>query len=261
MKPSELSGRSALVTGGGRGIGAAIALALARAGVSVAVVARNEEQVVEVATGLREQGFGAFAFRCDVTDPFQVNDVALAAQEAMGHVDILVNNAGTASSAALKSTTLKDWNHMMAVNATGTFLFTKAVLPGMLERGWGRVVNVASIAGLAGDKYISAYSASKHAVVGFTRSVAAEVAGTGVTVNAVCPGYVNTPMTEQSLSRISARTGKTHAEALEAMLKQAGQYRLIPPVEVAQAVVALCRESAKDTNGEAIPMDGGGWEA
>jgi len=259
MKRSELSGRCALVTGGGRGIGAATALALARQGVAVAVVARNEDQVVEVAAGLRVQGFQAFAFRCDVTDPFEVRDVTLAAREAMGRVDILVNNAGTASSAPLKSTTLKDWNHVMAVNATGTFLFTKAVLPGMLEQGWGRVVNVASVAGLAGGKYISAYAASKHAVVGFTRSVAAEVAGTGVTVNAVCPGYVNTPMTEQSLSRISARTGKSHGDALAAMLEQAGQYRLIPPVEVAQAVVELCREKARDTNGEAIPMDGGGW--
>lgn len=255
----RLTGRCALVTGGGRGIGAATAMALAKAGASVAVVSRNEEQVVEVATRLREEGHLAFAFRCDVARPFEVRDVTMAAQEAMGRVDILVNNAGTARSGPLRSTTLDEWNHLMAVNATGTFLFTKALLPGMLERGWGRVVNVASIAGLAGGKYISAYTASKHAVVGFTRAVAAEVEGSGVTVNAVCPGYVNTPLTEQALSRITAKTGKSYQEALAALLKQAGQYRLIPPVEVAEAVLDLCGEEAAGTNGEAIPMDGGGW--
>lgn len=255
----ELTGRAAIITGGGRGIGAATARELAQRGASVAVVARNEHQVVEVAAGLRADGFAAYAFRCDVTKPFEVRDVCLAAREAMGRVDILVNNAGTAVSNPLKRVTLEEWNHVMAVNVTGTFLFTKALIPDMVEHGWGRVVNVASIAGLVGGKYISAYTASKHAVVGFTRAVAAEVEGTGVTVNAVCPGYVNTPMTEQSLSRIVARTGVTHADALEQLLAQAGQYRLIPPLDVAEAVVSLCGAGAAGTNGEAIPMDGGGF--
>lgn len=255
----ELTGRAAIVTGGGRGIGAAAARALAEAGAAVAVVARNEGQVVEVAAQLRQEGFLAYAFRCDVAKQFDVRDVAMAAREAMGRVDILVNNAGTAPSNPLKRITLDEWNHVMAVNVTGTFLFTKALLPDMVEHGWGRVVNVASIAGLRGAKYISAYTASKHAVVGFTRAVAAEVEGTGVTVNAVCPGYVNTPLTEQALSNIMDKTGKSHAEALEGLLEKAGQYRLIPPLEVAGAVVDLCRDHASMTNGEAIPMDGGGW--
>lgn len=258
---STLTGRGALVTGGGRGIGAATALALAESGAMVSVVARNEGQVLEVAAKLRSKGHQAFAFRCDVTNEKEVRDIALAAGEAMGQVDILVNNAGTAGSAPLKRVTLGDWNHMMAVNATGSFLFTRALVPGMVERGWGRVVNVASIAGLQGGRYIAAYTASKHAVVGLTRAVAAEVEGSGVTVNAVCPGYVNTPMTEQSVSRIVARTGREHGEALRLLLEQAGQYRLIPPLEVAEAVVELCRPEASDTNGQAIPMDGGGWEA
>lgn len=256
MKP--LVGRSALVTGGGRGIGAATARALAVAGAAVAVVARNEEQVVEVAGQLRREGFEAYAFRCDVAKQHDVRDVAMAAREAMGRVDILVNNAGTAPSNPLKRITLEEWNHVMAVNVTGTFLFTKALLPEMLDHGWGRVVNVASTAGLSAARYIAAYAASKHAVVGFTRAVAAEVEGTGVTVNALCPGYVETPMTDQTVANIVAKTGKSHDEALELLLDEAGQHRLIPPLEVADAVVALCGDDAALTNGQAILIDGVG---
>lgn len=256
----DLTGRSALVTGGGRGIGAAIARALAHRGAAVAVVARNEDQVVEVAARLRNEGYQAFAFRCDVAKPFDVRDVALAAREAMGRVDILVNNAGTAPSNPLKRVTLDEWNHVMAVNVTGTFLFTQKLLPEMVERGWGRVVNVASIAGLVGGKYISAYTASKHAVVGFTRAVAAEVDGTGVTVNAVCPGYVDTPLTDEAIGRIVHVTGKSPDEAGQMLLAQAGQSRLIPAVEVAEAVVGLCVEGSASANGEAIVLDGkDGW--
>ena len=133
----------------------------------------------------------------------------------MGPVQILVNNAGIASSAPLKASTLEEWNRLLAVNATGPFLCTQAFMPGMLETGWGRVINVASIAGKIGAPYISAYCASKHAVVGFTRAVAAEVAAKGVTVNAVCPGYVDTPMTEQSVANIAAKTGMSESEARE----------------------------------------------
>ena len=257
---TRLEGRSALVTGGGRGIGAAAAAALARAGASVAVVARNEAQVVEVAARLRQEGRQAFAFRCDVTSARDVRDVAMAAREAMGRVDILVNSAGTASSNPLHRVTLQEWNHVMAVNVTGTFLFTKALLPDMVERGWGRVVNVASMSGLKGGRYMSAYAASKHAVVGFTRAVAADVSGTGVTVNALCPGYVNTPLTQEAVARIVERTGRSYKGAMRSLLQQGGQYRLIPPTEVADAIVHLCRQDAADINGEAIPMDGGGWD-
>jgi len=252
----ELTGRAALVTGGGRGIGAAVARALARAGASVAVAARTMEQVVEVAGELRTDGYEAYAFQCDVTKPFDVRDVTLGAREAMGHVDILVNNAGIAPSNPLKRITLTEWNRVMEVNATGTFLCTQAGLPDMLERRWGRVVNVASVAGLAGARYIAAYAASKHAVVGFTRAVAAEVAGTGVTVNAVCPGYVDTPMTDEAVARIMVRTGADREEALRMLLEHAGQARLLRAAEVADAVVALCLDGSETRNGEANPMDG-----
>ena len=152
---------------------------------------------------------------------------------------MLVNNAGAAASMPVARTSLEDWNRLMAVNATGAFLCTRAFLPGMLERQWGRVVNVASTAGLSGGKYLAAYSAAKHALVGLTRSAAAEVAGTGVTVNAVCPNFVDTEMTAETVDRIVAKTGRTREEALAAALASAGQTRLISAEEVAAAVVSL----------------------
>ncbi len=251
-----LTGYNAVVTGGGRGIGAAVAIALAEAGAKVSVAARNEAQVVEVAAQLRERHLEAFAFRCDVTDPRQVRDLALSAKEAMGRVDILVNSAGTATSNPLSRITMAEWQHIMAVNATGTFLCTQAVYEDMVSRRWGRIVNVASIAALEGDRYIAAYAAAKHAVVGFTKSVAVESKGTGVTVNAVCPGYVDTPLTDETIARIMHHTGKSWQEALTSILEQAGQSRLIRAHEVAEAILELCGEDAKGRNGEMVVLDG-----
>lgn len=250
-----LAGRTAVVTGGGRGIGKAVARALAARGVRVLVTARSGAEIDAVAEALRADGPGAHAVTADVTRADRVQALAARAAELLGPVDILVNNAGSSSSAPLKRITLEEWNRLFAVNATSTFLCTQAFLPGMLDRHWGRVVNVASVAGLFGAKYIAAYSAAKHAVVGFTRSVAAETAGTGVTVNAVCPGYVDTPMTDQSLERIVATTGKTRADALAAVLAHSGQPRLITADEVARAVVALCEGTE---TGATVLLDGKG---
>jgi NAD(P)-dependent dehydrogenase (short-subunit alcohol dehydrogenase family) len=252
----SLTGKAAVITGGGRGIGAASAYELGKAGAKVAVAARNEQQVVEVAAQLRGYGIEAFAFRCDVTDPRQVRDLALSAGEAMGQVDILVNNAGAATSNPLSRIKLTEWEHIMAVNATGTFLCTQAMMKGMVERGWGRIVNVASIAGLEGGKYISAYTAAKHAVIGFTRSIAAEAEGTGVTVNAVCPGYVDTPLTDETVARIMQRTGKSWHEAMAAILEASGQPRLIRAEEVAEEVMTLCSAGADEMTGELVILDG-----
>jgi NAD(P)-dependent dehydrogenase (short-subunit alcohol dehydrogenase family) len=252
----SLIGRTAVVTGGGRGIGAATAIALAEAGASVAIAARNESQVVEVAAQLRRDGLKAFAFRCDVTDPRQVRDLALSAREAMGRIDILINNAGTATSNPLHKIALAEWEHIMAVNATGTFLCTQAVLPAMVERRWGRIVNVASVAGLEGDRYIAAYVAAKHAVVGFTKAVAAEAEGTGVTVNAVCPGYVDTPLTDDTIARIMQLTGKSWHDALRAILAHAGQPRLIRAAEVAETILELCADESASRNGDIVVLDG-----
>jgi NAD(P)-dependent dehydrogenase (short-subunit alcohol dehydrogenase family) len=252
----SLVGRGVLITGGGRGIGAAAAWAFAEAGAVVSVAARNEAQVVDVARSLRDAGHEAFAFRCDVTAPREVRDLALAAQEAMGQVDVLVNNAGTARSNPLARVTIEEWNHVMNVNVTGTFLCTQALITPMVERGWGRVVNVASIAGLQGGRYIAPYTAAKHAVIGFTRAVAAEVAGTGVTVTAVCPGYVDTPLTDETVARLMQKTGRTVEEALQAMLEEAGQARLIRAPEVAEVIVGLCEGKGEHPPDACVIIDG-----
>lgn len=256
MSGSSLDGYNAVVTGGGRGIGAAAAIALAEAGAKVSVAARNETQVVEVAAEMRKSGHEAFAFRCDVTDQHQVRDLALSATEAMGRIDILVNNAGTATSNPLPRITMVEWNHIMEVNATGTFLCSQAVYDQMVDRRWGRIVNVASIAGIEGDKYISAYTAAKHAVVGFTRAMAVEAKGTGITFNAVCPGYVDTPLTDETIARIMHQTGRSWQESLTALLEQAGQPRLIRAHEVAEVILDLCLEGAGSRTGELVILDG-----
>ena len=185
-----------------------------------------------------------------------VADLAGAIAE-LGPVDILVNNAGIALGAPLAKTSLEEWQRVMDVNATGTFLCTRAWLPAMAARGWGRVVNIASTAGLSGDRYMSAYVASKHAVVGFTRAVAAEVAGKGVTVNAVCPGYLETDMTEGTLNTIVETTGRSRAEALEAIVSRSPQKRLVSADEVAAAVLYLCGEGARGITGTSLVIDGG----
>jgi NAD(P)-dependent dehydrogenase (short-subunit alcohol dehydrogenase family) len=250
-----LEGRGAVVTGGGRGIGAAIARALAAEGARVVVAARTAAEVERVAGTIVESGGAAWATTCDVTDPTSVDALFDAAEERLGATDILVNNAGIALSATVVRTTLDDWRRILDVNATGTFLCTRAFLPAMMERGWGRVVNVASVAGLAGDRFISAYAAAKHAVIGFTRSAAAESGPHGVTINAVCPGWVDTDMTRASIARIVSTTGRSEEEALAAILAASSQDRLIDPAEVAEAVVRLCREESRDVNGRAIVVD------
>lgn len=257
MSATPLAGRGAVVTGGGRGIGAAIAESLAGAGADVVVAARTPEEIERVAGGLRGRGARAWAVPCDASDEESVRLLAEAARKHLGSVDVLVNSAGVGASAPLRKIALAEWNLVMAANATSTFLCSREFVPGMVERGWGRVINVASIAGLEGAKYVSHYSAGKHAVIGFTRSVALEVAGTGVTVNAVCPAYVDTPMTEITIAEAQSRRGITRGQALAAVLATTGQERLIAPDEVAKLVLALCGEEGGNMNGRSIVMNPG----
>lgn len=246
--------KTALITGGGRGIGRAIALAFAREGVRIAVAARTAEQVEQVA---HEIGNGAIGLVCDVSDPESVTHMFAELRERLCDADILVNNAGIAESATLVNTTDDLWHRHLAINLSGTFYCTRAALPAMLKKGWGRVINVASIAGKTGAPYIAAYSASKHGVLGLTRSVALEVATTGITVNAICPGYVDTDMVSRGIEQITTKTGRTAEEALDSLKKMSPQNRLVTPEEVAAVALLLASDEGRGINGQGINVDGG----
>ena len=254
---SSLRGRRALVTGGGRGIGRAVVLDLARAGAAVAVAARTRSEVEAVARGIVAAGGQAVAVEMDVTDPDRVRAAFASAREALGGIDILVSGAGIAPTAPLARTTDAVWRQVLETNLSGTFYCLREALPEMTARGWGRVVHLASIAGKTGYPYIGAYAASKHGVLGLTKCAALEVATTGVTVNAVCPGYVDTPMLDLGVARIVEKTGLTADEARRRLADMSPQKRLYTAEEVSALVLFLCGESASGINGQALSIDGG----
>jgi len=258
VRPPTLAGRGGVVTGGGRGIGVAVAAALAQEGAAVVVTARSESEIEAVAEGLRAAGRAAHAVVCDVTDPDSVTEMAARAEELLGTVDILVNNAGIARSAPFLKVSLEQWESVHRVNATGPLLVAQAFLPGMLERGWGRIVNVASVASVIGAPYITAYAASKHALIGMTRCLADELSGTGVTVNSVCPSYVDTPMTDANIEKISAKTGRDAAEVRAGLEKMQPGGRMITVDEVAHAVMTFMPDAAASMQGSELVIRGGG---
>jgi NAD(P)-dependent dehydrogenase (short-subunit alcohol dehydrogenase family) len=243
------------VTGGSRGIGRAVALALGREGLAVAIGAREVAQLETTAADIKKAGAAAvLAVRLDVTDEASVAAGVARTVATLGAVDVLVNSAGIAESAPFATTTPTMWERHLRVNVTGPFLMTRAVFSGMLERGWGRVINVASLAGLYGSPYVTAYTTSKHALVGFTRALATEASGKGVTVNAICPGYVATDMTWSSARNVSARTGRSFEDSVAAIARLNPGGRLIEPDEVAGEVLRLVREDT--INGESVVLDG-----
>jgi NAD(P)-dependent dehydrogenase (short-subunit alcohol dehydrogenase family) len=253
----ELAGRRALVTGGGRGIGRAAALDLARAGADVAVAARTRADVESVAAEIRSLGRRGVAVVADVTRVDDVRRMLQEAKAAPGGVDILVSAAGVASSALVTRTTDDQWGAAIGTNLTGAFYCLREALPGMIERGWGRVVHVASIAGKTGYPYVAAYAASKHGLLGLTKCAALEVADKGVTVNAVCPGYVDTPMTDASVARIVEKTGLPAAEVRTRLADTSPQKRLFTPEEVSALILFLCGHAARGITGQALGLDGG----
>lgn len=255
----KLANRLAFITGGGRGIGRAIALAFAREGAALAVAARTLRQVREVAGEIKKQfAIEALALKCDVRNRGSVTDAFDNFRKHFGRgPDIVVNNAGVARSELFIRTDEPFWEEHLNTNLGGTFRCTHAALPEMMERHWGRIINIASIAGKTGAPYISAYAASKHGVLGLTRSLALEVAAQGITVNAICPGYVDTDMTSQGIEKIVAKTGKSEKQALQMLERMSPQNRLVTPDEVAALAVLLASEEGRGINGQAINVDGG----
>ena len=252
-----LAGRHALVTGASRGIGAAIAAELVRLGADVTLIARRRDSLADTTRNLSGGPGRVHGVAADVTDEAAIGQALADAVSALGTPAILVNNAGGAESAPFAKTDPALWRRMIDLNLTSAYLCTRTAAPAMVKAGWGRIVNVASTAGLKGYGYVSAYVAAKHGVVGLTRALAIEFARTGVTVNADCPGYTDTPMLEAAIATIAAKTKRSGDEARASLAASNPMGRLITPEEVAAAVGYLCLPAASSVTGQALTIDGG----
>jgi NAD(P)-dependent dehydrogenase (short-subunit alcohol dehydrogenase family) len=259
MSAVVLADRHAIVTGAARGIGAAIAQALAAAGARVSLLGRDAPRLEAAAAAIRaaHPGSDTVALCADVTDSAAVTQAIDAARTRFGAVQVLVNNAGQAGSASFLKTDQALWDRMLAVNLTGTYLCSRAVLPDMLQGSFGRIINIASTAGLRGYAYVVAYTASKHGVVGLTRALALELATSGVTVNALCPGYTDTDIVRDAIDTIVSQTGRSAEEARAILVRSNPQRRLIQPREVAQAAVWLCGPHTASITGQCLSIAGG----
>ncbi|RFB75639.1 SDR family NAD(P)-dependent oxidoreductase [Methylovirgula sp. 4M-Z18] len=256
LNAEPLKGRHALVTGAGSGIGAAIARTLAQGGANVTLAGRRRAPLEELASDIGANCFVLQGF--DVTEPDAITTGLAAARGTFGPISILVNNAGEAPSAPFEKTSAEMWNHVLSVDLTGVFNVTQATLADLKAHSDGaRIINIASTAGLTGYAYVSAYCAAKHGVIGLTRALALELAKKGVTVNAVCPGFTDTPIIQHSIGTIMQKTGRSHADALAELTKSNPQGRLVQPQEVADAVLWLASPSAASVTGQAIAVSGG----
>lgn len=244
----------AFVTGAGRGVGRAIAHRFARDGYAVALAGRSESHLHETAAAIAAAGGRALPFVCDVASRDDVCRAVAAAERQLGPIDVLVNNAGISESAPFVSMDDELWERTLATNLTGTYHCMRAVAPGMFARGSGRIINIASSAGKVGYPYTAAYVASKHGVLGLTRAVALEAAPRNVTVNAICPGWIDSDMTERAIARIAGKTRRTPEEARRALEAMNPQGRLIRPEEVAEVAAFLASPEGAGTNGAAIDI-------
>ena len=254
--------RHVVITGGGTGIGAAISRAIYNAGHHITVMGRRQQPLDELVSTLsaaqdEPRGPSALAVSCDVSDPASVAQSFAQAVAENGPINILINAAGAAPTAPFHKMTSEQWQQVLAVNLNGVFNTTQAVIPDMLESGWGRVINIASTASLKGYAYVSAYCAAKHGVLGLTRALALEVANKGITVNAICPGYTDTDIIRDAVKGIVDKTGRSEAEALGHFSSVNPQKRLIQPEEIAATTLWLCSDGAVGVNGQAIAIDGG----
>jgi NAD(P)-dependent dehydrogenase (short-subunit alcohol dehydrogenase family) len=252
-----LKDKVVLVTGASGGIGQALAAGFAHNEATVVVSSRNEGKLQALAQRLNSDGAQALAVRCDVVEKEQVDALCAIVAERVGTVQILINNAGIARAASFLQMEDRLWNEILRVNLTGTYNCCKAFLPGMIAQGWGRIINIASTTAKVAYSHVSAYTASKHGVLGLTRSLALETARLGVTVNAICPGYVDTELTRENARRMADKTGKEVAEVLRLFAESSPQKRLIAPVEVAGLALMLASEKAGGITGQAINVDGG----
>lgn|SRR5574341_1114971 len=254
----SLSGKVALITGGNKGIGRAVALSFAEDGAQIALAARSQPELEAVAAEVDDRGGEAITIVCDVTDQAQVEAMVERTVRELGHIDILVNNAGIALSHKLVGHPDAMWEQIIAVNLTAVFRICRAVVPGMIDRKQGgRIINMASVASKAGGAYMVAYTASKHGLLGLTRALAVELNPHGITVNAICPGYVDTPMTQAAIENVVKRTGRTPEEALAYFVSTNPQNRLFAPEEVAHVALMLAGDDARGITGQAINVDGG----